>query len=213
MPARGGEAQLAVVFSATSNEELRNAYDQWAERYDADLRDFGYTYPAPMAGLVCRYVADRAAPILDAGAGTGAVGEVLAILGYMVLVGIDLSERMLDVARRKRVYAELRNQVLGQPLDFPDDRFAATVSAGVLTVGHAPPDSLDELIRVTRPGGHLIFTISTPAYESGGFRDKLAALTAAGRWREVEVTRLWHPLPNAPSEASLTARAYVYAVR
>ena len=43
--------------------------------------------------------------------------------------------------------------------------------------------------------------------------EKLAALGAAGRWREVEITRLWHPLPNAPSEASLTARAYVYEVR
>lgn len=213
MPGAGGEDQLRIVFAATSNEELRNAYDRWAERYDADLRDFGYTYPAPMAGLVCRYVADRAAPILDAGAGTGALGEVLAILGYTALVGIDLSERMLEVARRKGVYAELRNQILGQPLDVPDDHFAATVSAGVLTVGHAPPDALDELIRVTRPGGHLIFTISTPAYESGGFKEKLAALGAAGRWREVEVTRPWHPLPNAPSEASLTARAYVYAVR
>ncbi len=48
---------------------------------------------------------------------------------------------------------------LGARLDFPDDRFAASTALGVLTPGHAPPTALDEMLRVTRPGGHLIFTV------------------------------------------------------
>jgi len=206
------ERRLEQVYGAKSNAELRAIYDEWAAAYDADLQAFGYSYPPAIAGLVARYVRDRGALILDAGAGTGIVGEVLAILGYTRLTGIDLSDGMLAVARAKAVYTELKNQTLGERLDFADDQFAATVSAGVLTTGHAPPSCLDELIRVTRPSGHLIFTLSTPVYEEGGFRLKLEALSGQGLWRAVETTPTWCSLPRAPSHASVTARAYVFEV-
>jgi predicted TPR repeat methyltransferase len=206
------ERRLERVYGAKTNDELRALYDDWAEAYDEDLRAFGYSYPPAIAGLVGRYVRERDGPILDAGAGTGIVGEVLAILGYTRITGIDLSDGMLAVARAKGVYAELKNQTLGEPLDFAADAFAAVVSAGVLTTGHAPPSCLDELIRITRPGGHLIFTLSTPAYEDGGFGPKLEALSQEGLWRAVETTPTWCSLPRAPSHALVTTRAYVFEV-
>ena len=212
MSEAGRERRLDQVYGARSNDELRAIYDDWADRYDEDLQAFGYSYPPAIAGLVGRYVREREAPILDAGAGTGIVGEVLAILGYTRITGIDLSDGMLAVARAKGVYAELKNQTLGAPLDFADDAFAAVVSAGVLTTGHAPPSCFDELIRVTRPGGHLIFTLSMPAYEEGGFRPKLEALSAKGLWQEVEITPRWCSLPRAPSRASVLTRAHVFEV-
>jgi predicted TPR repeat methyltransferase len=206
------EQRLEQVYGAGSNADLRAIYDDWAAQYDEDLQAFGYSYPPAIAGLVARYVKERDAPILDAGAGTGIVGEVLSILGYTRLTGIDLSDGMLAVARAKGVYAELKNQTLGEPLEFADDQFAAIMSAGVLTTGHAPPSCLDELIRAARPGGHLIFTLSTPVYEEGGFRPKLEELCAQGRWRALETTPTWCALPCAPSHASVMARAYVFEV-
>ena len=206
------EQRLEQAYAAKSNAELRALYDAWAAQYDQDLQAFGYSYPPAIAGLVGRYVRECEAPILDAGAGTGIVGEVLSILGYTRLTGIDLSEGMLAIARAKSVYAELKNQTLGERLDFADDSFAAVVSAGVLTTGHAPPSCLDELIRITRPGGHLIFTLSMPVYEAGGFRTKLDALSAAGRWRAIETTPPWCALPLAPSEDLVMARAHVFEV-
>jgi predicted TPR repeat methyltransferase len=202
------EQRLEQVYGAKSNDELRAIYDDWAQAYDQDLQALGYSYPPALAGLVGRYVRERDAPILDAGAGI--VGEVLAILGYTRLTGIDLSDGMLAVARAKGVYAELKNQILGERLDFPDDAFAAVVSAGVLTSGHAPPSCFDELIRVTRSGGHLIFTLSTPVYEGGGFRTKLEALSRQGVWRSRETTPTWCALPRAAEEAAVMARAYVF---
>jgi SAM-dependent methyltransferase len=204
------EQRLEQVYGARNNDELRGIYDDWAEAYDQDLQALGYSYPPAIAGLVGRYIRERDAPILDAGAGTGIVGEVLAILGYMQLTGIDLSDGMLAIARTKGVYAELKNQTLGERLAFPDDAFAAVVSAGVLTSGHAPPACFDELIRVTRPGGHLIFTLSTPAYEGGGFRAKLEALSRQDVWRSREITPTWCALPRAAAEAAAMARAYVF---
>ena len=87
----------------------------------------------------------------------------LSILGYRNLAGIDMSEGMLAKARKRKVYSELRNRVLGKSLDFDDGAFAAVVTFGVFTPGHAPAVAFDELVRITRPGGHLIFTVSTAA--------------------------------------------------
>ena len=72
-------------------------------------------------------------------------------MGYPGLAGVDISEGMLSQARARGVYDDLRNRMLGGPLDYADASFAAVVSIGVFTMGHAPAEALDELVRITRP--------------------------------------------------------------
>ena len=81
------------------------------------------------------------------------VGEELARLGFTHVTALDMSPGMLTVANRKSVYEDLVVGELGKPLAFETGRFAGTTCIGTLTFGHAPPESLDELVRVTRPGG------------------------------------------------------------
>ena len=170
-------------------ERLASTYDAWATTYDLDMLRIGYANPAVAAALVARHVRAPDSRILDAGVGTGIIGEILSILGYRDLTGIDISEGMLAKARERNVYSELRNRVLGEPLDFDDGAFSAVVSFGVFTPGHAPAAAFDELTRVTRPGGHLIFTVSTAAWRDGDFRQKLHGLEQAGRLGAVEIDR------------------------
>ena len=98
----------------------------------------GYMRPLVAAGMVGRHVVERDGGILDAGVGTGLLGQVLAVMGYHGLVGIDMAEGMLAQARSRNVYTRLSRQVLGEPLDFADGSFAAVVSIGTLNIGHAP---------------------------------------------------------------------------
>ena len=207
------EQRLSRVYGARSNQELQTLYDAWADHYDQDLAAFGYTYPALMAGLVARHVRelDDADPRRRRRHGHSRRRSCTrwAMTGWS---GSTCPTACWRSRAAKASIGELRNRTLGQPLDFADDSFGAAISAGVLTVGHAPPDSLDELVRVTRPGGHVIFTLSAPVYEEGGFKQKLDALAAAGRWRAVDVTRPWQALPNAPSEHAHASRAYAFRV-
>ncbi len=206
------EAWLGKVYGAADDRELAAHYDAWAQSYDEDLIGFGYRHPALLVAMVARYLAVDDGPILDAGVGTGLLGELLSVLGYGDLAGIDMSDGMLAMARAKGVYRELANMVLGRPLAFPDNRFAATISTGVLTVGHAPPAALDELIRVTRADGHLIFTITSVAYKQAGFEQKIQALEDSGMWHRREITPPYISLPATRSEASQTAQVFVYLV-
>ena len=212
MAREDAERWVAQVFGSANPDDLVRAYDAWADRYDEDVQSLGLRGPEIVAALIARYVHDRAAPILDAGAGTGRTGELLAILGYSHLVALDLSEGMLAQAQQRGIYRELHRGLLGESLPFPTDRFAAVVAAGVFTKGHAPPDSFDELLRVTRRGGFVIFTLSPQAYEGGAFRDKFDACQAEGRWRLVEATRPFRGLPASEAYRQHHAIVLVFEV-
>lgn len=179
---------LGSAFEARDGREAGELYDSWAEDYERSVASWGYTTPAVAAGLFGRYVRPEDGTVLDAGAGTGITGEILALLGYGDLVGIDVAPKMLELARSKGAYRELRQMELGGRLDFPDDAFGAVVSTGVFAAGHAPPESFDDLIRVTRPGGYMILSVRTDVYEEGGFKEKQEALEREHKWQLVDVS-------------------------
>jgi predicted TPR repeat methyltransferase len=212
MKPTGPDARIAEVYSAKNGEELASIYDDWAASFDKDLTTLGYRNHVVAAGLIGRHIQPGSGTILDAGCGTGLVGEVLSFMGYDDLAGIDLSRGMLDVSAAKSVYASLEQMALGMNLPFEDGRFRAVVSFGVLTAGQAPPGSLDEMIRITRAGGHLIFSLSNLAYEPLGFRKKLAALEAEGRWREIERTPFFPAMLGSIAEAQVESCIFVYQV-
>jgi len=207
MPSKDTE-QLHRAYQSKSVEELAEYYDEWSEDYESHMRNVGYMHPAMVASMVGRHVEIGAGPVLDAGAGTGIIGEILAALGQDVVVGLDASEGMLNLAGKKGRYTELHHMFLGRPLDFPDDRFAAVTSAGVFTDGHAPLDGLDELVRITRPGGRLVFSVAR-SYLQGPFDEKSDVLEAEGAWKAVDRTEIYN---SAPLGDELPSRVYVYEV-
>lgn len=196
--------------NAKSSQELADIYDNWADDYERRILSYGYSTPAVAAGFFGRYVKPEDGMVLDAGAGSGLMGEVLEPLGYRDLVGIDISREMLELARRKGVYKDLLQMELGGRLEFPDDAFGALVSTGVFAAGHAPPESFDDLIRVTRPGGHAVFGVRTDVYLEGGFKEKQDALEKDGRWQLLEATDPFSHLRFEDPE--LKVRIFAYRV-
>ena len=191
----GAHERVRWALGSTDDDQLAGRYEAWAGTYDDDLGDtFGWIAPQVAVEIFRRHV-PSGARVLDAGAGTGLVGERLAAAGSRRIGGIVLSEAMLAEASAKRVYSEVHRMALGEPLDFEDGAFGAVVSCGVLTPGHAPARSLRELVRVTRRGGHVVWSMRVDHHEAGGFADVVAELEAAGRWRLAEVT---DPAPFLP---------------
>jgi len=102
---------------------------------------------------------------LDVATGTGDLALELAgrVAPGGEVVGIDFSEKMLELARAKagpRVRFEPGNALA---LDFPDAAFdAATVGFGARNFSDLPL-GLSEMARVVRPGGRVvILEITTP---------------------------------------------------
>jgi len=197
------------VYSAKNAQELAERYDQWAGEYDRDLPPENYTCPEPAVEVLSQYIS-KTARILDAGAGTGLVGQQLYQRGYSNLEAMDLSAGMLEEARKKNVYRSLHQGILGEPLDFPPNTFDAIISVGTFTLGHAPSSGFDELIRITRPGGYIVFTIRPDYYQNSDFKNKLPALEAAGQWQLVEQGE---PFQNHPeTEPDIYLQIWTYQV-
>ena len=189
---------LARVYGARSNDDLSEGYDGWAGDYDGDMERRGYRLPGIVTSLVARHVAPGDGAILDAGAGSGLLGEWLALVGYRAITGIDLSQGMLDLAAATGAYESLHRMALGEPLAFPDDRFAAVASAGTSGITHAPASGFDELVRITRPGGHLVLSVRARGMEEAGFPATIARLEATKRWRHLETVGPFQAMRSEP---------------
>ncbi len=198
------------VYSSSTNQELEERYDQWAAEYDKDLaEEFIWTAPQTAADLFAKHV-PAGARVLDAGAGTGLVGECLANLGYRDLYAMDLSLGMLEEARGKSLYQEFHQMTLGEELGFDTSSFDSVISVGVFTTGHAPAHAFDELVRITKPGGFIVFSLRVDLYEEGGFKEYQAGLEDAGKWKLADLSEPYYPLPKG--EPDVVHRIWAYEV-
>ncbi len=200
---------LGDVYGARNADEVAELYDRWAETYEAEMSVAGYRHPTICLALLCRHLPRGAAPLLDAGAGTGLIGEWLGIAGYGHVEALDISEGMLAVAARKGTYRALHRAALGTPLAFADGHFAGIVAAGVFTTGHVGPEGLDELVRITRPGGVIVLTVKGSLWD-GGFRQRIEALADAGL---LSVAELTEPYVSMPGEKGTTPSRCVVLAR
>ena len=105
---------------------------------------------------------------------------------------------------------ELKQATLGETLPWPDGHFRAFFSTGVFTIGHAPASGLYELTRITRRGGHAVFTVRDQVFEGGGFRDVFAELERRSAWRQVEESPWFRCY--AVAEPDAVVKAFVFEV-
>lgn len=200
---------LGAVYEAKRPEEVAAIYDRWAETYDAEMAAAGYRHPSICLALLARHLPRGSGPVLDAGAGTGLVGQWLSIVGYPHAEALDLSEGMLAVARRRNIYAALHKAALGGPLPFADGYFAGIVSAGVFTTGHVGVEALDELIRICRPNGVIVLTVKDTVWHDG-FEARLAEIEATGKIFRAEETEPYVSMPG--EESTIPGRGVVLRV-
>jgi predicted TPR repeat methyltransferase len=151
-------------------------FDEFAGRFDEELRSLGYHSPRRIAGLVGPTLAARApAQVVDLGCGTGLVGAELAPLGAH-LVGIDLSEKMLERAAQTGAYARLVRGDIVEELERIDARSLDAVLAADVFVYLGDLEAIfAAATRSLSPGGVFAFTVEILA--DGDF-----ALLPSGRY-------------------------------
>lgn len=105
-------------------------------------------------------VAVPGSPVLDLGCGTGRLTRGAAVLGHRA-VGVDVSDEMLGVARRRGVPRLVQGSAFRLP--FRDGSFGGAVSGFVLRNLDDLPAAFAELARVLVPGaGVAIVDITEP---------------------------------------------------
>jgi predicted TPR repeat methyltransferase len=143
---------------------VRTLFDQYAPRFDRALEDLGYRAPALLRAAVTEH-GTRFGTMLDLGCGTGLSGA--AFRPHVDwLVGVDLSPKMIEEARKKGLYDRLAVGDIAQFLSGEQEAgvdlvIAADVFAYVADVGEV----CAVVTRVLTPGGLFAFTVETHAGE------------------------------------------------
>ena len=99
--------------------------------------------------------------ILDFGCGCGRVIRQWRKLSASKLYGVDYNPRLIEWCRRNLPFAEFAVNDPRRGLEFADATFDFVYSISVFT--HLTESSqrfwMDELVRVLKPGGYLLFTV------------------------------------------------------
>ncbi len=188
------------AYALRTPEDSRRLYRDWAETYDAEFVEARrYAYPERVAAVYADR-ADPTAPVLDVGAGTGAVGRALVEVGCAAVDGLDISPEMLAVAARKGGYRALIEADLTQPLPIDAGAYGGAVSAGTFTLGHLGPEALEGVVRAVRRGGLLVIGVNAKHFEAEGFRAAFDRLAAEGRVSPAEYVEVGVYGPDADHE-------------
>lgn len=136
-------------------ESVRSSYRRWAPVYDGT---FGRITRMGRERAVAT-INDSRGRVLEVGVGTGL--SLSSYAPHLEVVGIDYSEDMLKLARRRvdeKDLAHVRElrQMDAQSLDFPDASFDTVVAMYLVSVVPNPERVMAEVARVCKPGGQVI---------------------------------------------------------
>lgn len=177
MPPKDAYHMIDKLHAARETTLVRTIYDEWASSYDQDLETLGYHGPAIGARLLSEYLPDRRALILDAGCGTGLVGEWLYKQGYQHLHGTDYSQEMLATAAEKNVYQTLFPADFQQALAIETDVYDALICIGV-TGPRFRASVLNDFARIVKPNGILCISFRVAWYGKYGIKEHIEKMVA-----------------------------------
>nr|POF17528.1 williams-beuren syndrome chromosomal region 27 protein [Quercus suber] len=178
-----GNKYLVRAYEASSPDDCKKLYSEWAATYNLDVNSPAMEYVAPtmVAQAVGAANGRIDGSILDAGCGTGLVGVALHQAGARNIDGLDLSPEMIELAEKTAVYNTLNTADLCQRIDIPNAKYDVVTCCGTLTHGHVGPDpALKEFIRITKKGGVVVATVLDDIWSSGGFKAEVERLKVEG---------------------------------
>jgi len=145
-------------------------FDGYAARFDQHLVvQLQYKLTREVAQTILQWYPDRQVDVLDLGCGTGLLGACLGRVNG-ALIGVDLSQEMLDKAMAHKVYDRFhRVNILDALEATPSDHYDVITALDVLIyVG-----DLDRVIpnarRILVPGGRFVFSCESAAQDEADF--------------------------------------------
>lgn len=155
------------------DEFIRSTFDEsFADSFDSQLAGVGYLGPALALAAVTALFPDPGADldVLDAGCGTGLCGPLLRPFARR-LVGVDLSQPMLERARCRGSYDETIVAELTTFLESLDRQYDLIVSTDTLIYFGELEPVFKAACNTLRTGGTFIFTVEEADFDSkSGYR-------------------------------------------
>ncbi|KAL9980710.1 hypothetical protein ACROYT_G009337 [Oculina patagonica] len=182
--------KLSQLTKETTEDEIKELYKNWSTNYDKNvLQEAQIVFRRPVAesldAAIKQVFQDKTRSqirIIDAGAGTGLAGVELSKLGYTNIDALDISQEMLNEAKKKNVYTRLICASLTDKRnpEIETGEYQVLISTGALAIAHVQPEALEEMIRMVEKGGLLCFTMRS--LDVKDYEEKMLELEKTGKW-------------------------------
>ena len=151
-----------TVKSMKKKENIQKMFNDISGRYDF-LNHFlslgiDYSWRRKFVKQLSPY---RPQQVLDVASGTGDLAQLICSLSPQQVIGVDIAENMLAIAKQKCLQNNLQKMLRfeegdAEQLSFPDNHFdAVTVAFGVRNFENLET-GLIEMLRVLKPGGVMM---------------------------------------------------------
>ncbi len=141
---------------------FKEIFDSSADLYDQHMvRSLRYQLPKQVAKLITDRYPDLKLNVLDLGCGTGLLGVCLGRING-ALVGVDVSEKMIEQAARHNVYDRFHTvNLLDALTETPDALYQVIAALDVFIYVGDLSQAIPHAHRILAPGGHLMFSCET----------------------------------------------------
>lgn len=153
-----------IVTDKTTKEDFREAYKNYPDVHPKGFEGFHEARVMPIF-----YEIPDGSKVLDVGCNSGEFIKLLQDKKKCEVTGVDVSDEVLNIARKKGLYV-INNDA--EALSFPDNSFDVVVLMEVLVHLHNPGKALKEIKRVLKPGGMLLGSVPHENLERYVWDDK-----------------------------------------
>jgi len=138
---------------------VTSLFDTSAAQFDRHLvGSLQYTLPQDVAQWILDWYPDKKVDVLDLGCGTGLLGASLGPLKG-VIVGVDLSTKMIEKAAQRGVYAQFNQvNVLDALQATPENHYDVITALDVLIYVGDLSTVIPNAHRILTPGGRFVFS-------------------------------------------------------
>jgi len=143
-------------------EQVAQMFDTISENYDGLNKVISFGTDAKWKKKILKMVvAKQPKSILDIATGTGDLAILFAQTSATEIIGLDISQGMLDIGKKKIAAQNLDSKIQmvlgdGESIPYPDNYFdVITVAYGVRNFENLEK-GLNEILRTLKPGGQFI---------------------------------------------------------
>ena len=147
---------------SSKKSQVREMFDSISSRYDIINRIISVGLDIKWRGNIVKLLEPKKPKkILDVATGTGDLAIALGETQATEIIGIDISDRMLEIGKRKVQKSKWRKKIKmeigdGEKINYPTNYFdAVTVSFGVRNFQNLDK-ALSEIFRILQPKGELV---------------------------------------------------------